>query len=90
MKFLVSKTYAIVTPESASEGDFAETGFEFKDQEYSLSDLKHLIKSEGFFRERNRGGKKSCPCSTWLESDPEEDHSDGSAITYNLHVELIK
>ena len=37
--FSVSKTYSETTPESASEGDFSNTGFVYKDQSFTLREL---------------------------------------------------
>jgi len=88
MKFNVSITYGVVTSASAIDGDFAETGFEIEDQEYTLSELKHLIKSGGYCRERNRGGNKSSPCSTWMHRE-EEDIYEGTTTTYGLHISKI-
>lgn len=39
LTFLVSKTYADVTPESAEHGDFEDTGFMWEDVEYTFREL---------------------------------------------------
>lgn len=91
LKFLVSKTYSETTPESVEHGDFSDTGFVFCDEVYTLSELKCLIKSEGFSRERNTGGKKSSPCSSWLSTGFETKcYKTGTDIEYNLHAKIIQ
>lgn len=48
LSFLVSETYALITPESAEHGDYEETGFEFESVEYTFRELYEYIKSEGY------------------------------------------
>lgn len=44
----VAQTYSEVTPASASEGDFSETGFEIDQrQDYTLKDIIRLIEDQG-------------------------------------------
>lgn len=83
MNFLVSKTYSEVTPESAEDGDFSETGFCWQDQVYSLEDLKHLIKSEGFYRE-SRG-------TSWLTTGFSTScYRTGTQREENLHIKYLR
>lgn len=78
MKFLVSKTYNIITPESVENGDFAESGFEYKNLEMDLRSLIDEIKDGGFTENAGR----------WLSTpDPERDFQTGEEIYYNLHIE---
>jgi hypothetical protein len=41
---LISKTYEIITEESASQGDSDERGFEFEDESYSFIDLVNELR----------------------------------------------
>ena len=91
MKFLVSKTYSEITPESAEHGDFSDTGFVYQDEVLTLSELKIEIKHDGFTRDRNTGGRRSNPCSSWLETEYYTDcHRTGTQRSEALHATLIK
>ena len=41
---LVDRTYSEITPESAEDGDFSDTGLISQDEEYSFSELVKLMK----------------------------------------------
>jgi hypothetical protein len=43
MNILVSQTYSRTTSESAEDGDFSETGFNFENVEYSFRELVKLM-----------------------------------------------
>ena len=76
---LISKTYEIVTPESAENGDFEETGFEFESERYTFKELIDLAKSTGCIYSEG---------ATWLYSYPEiEDYSTGEEKSYALHFD---
>lgn len=79
MPILISKTYEIVTPESAMRGDVTESGFVFKEQEWTFRELVGRIK----------WGYNTPNCThgvpDWLSTEPELDHRDGSYTTYTLH-----
>ena len=81
MKFRVSKTYDIVTSESAANGCTSDNGFIFEDQIYTLRELKDIIKDGYFSRERGCG---------WFTSPLDVDYRTGEEITEYLHIELIK
>ena len=91
MKFLVSRTFSEITPESAEHGDFSDTGFVYQDEVLTLSELKSEIRRAGFTRERNTGGPKSSPCSTWVETEYYTScYGTGTSRSEALHVTLIK
>lgn len=80
-RFLLSKTYSVVTPESAEQGDFAETGFEFDDRP---ADLRDVVRA---FRECSEA-------STWpVRPDTVDGYSwasttgDGGDIDYRTGAE---
>lgn len=80
MKFKVSQTFSDVTPESAKQGDFSDTGFEFQDVEYTLRELIDYIKSNGFYREGGTG---------WLtQGNHTSDYSTGTETTIDLHIKI--
>lgn len=78
---LISKTYSIVTPESAENGDIAESGFVFERKPCTFKELVHLM-----WAHRN----PSCwPCTgdpaTWLSGEPETDYETGEETTESIH-----
>lgn len=85
--YLVSKTYEVVTPESAENGEPSDQGFEFKDETMSLQDLAHEIESEGFSEWSNSDG------TGWLyTTTPVQDRAffeKGEEKTYSLHFKKL-
>ena len=81
LTFIVNETYSEITPESAESGDFSETGFEFEDQEYTLSELISYIKSEGYYRE----GKSTNWFTTGFYV---EDYATCTEKERNLHITI--
>jgi hypothetical protein len=80
--FKVSRTYSEVTPESAKDGEFSETGFVFQDDTYTLRELIAYIKSEGFYREVG---------TNWLTTGfYTECHQTCTEREESLHIELLK
>lgn len=79
----VSKTFEIVTPESAEYGDAEERGFEFEDVSYTESELEKELRNNGYMYLSSSGTPHS---GTWITTHEEvEDYGDGSTITYSLH-----
>lgn len=80
MKFEVSRTYAEITPESAEQGDFSETGFVFNKEIYTLREIISEIKREGFYREGS---------TSWFTTGfHTTDYATGTEREENLHIEL--
>jgi len=86
MKIYYNVTYAIVTPESAEDGDFAETGFIEEDSwASSIKDFIELLKSEGYINPSS-----SDPQGTrWWSTEPCMDQ-DGSEETRSIHPDWAK
>lgn len=80
MPIKISKTYEIVTHESAENGDVAESGFVFEDADYSFTELVYELERGGF-TEPNR----SHGCPDWVSTYPQQNYFDGSEKTYSLH-----
>jgi 2'-5' RNA ligase len=78
--FLYSITYEVVTPESAEQGDFSESGFDVKDEEATLLEIVSVAKNRGI--SGHRGGVES----EWWSSEPEQNYSDGEETSYSLHI----
>jgi hypothetical protein len=77
----VSKTYALITEESAENGDIEDSGFEYQDYEDNIVEAVARIEKElGYF-----DGLESFP--TIYGCDGSVDYSDGSVTTYALHFD---
>lgn len=76
----ISKTYEIVTEESAERGDFEETGFVFKGQPYGFRELIETIESDGFCHSDSSHG-----VPRWLYTESEVNYRTGEHTTYALH-----
>ena len=76
MHLLISRTFDVVTHESAQDGECAENGFIYENQPFTFGELVREIESGGFYRE---GGTR------WLTSHPEQDFRTGEWQTEALH-----
>ena len=75
-----SKTYQVVTPESADYGVPAESGFVFEDADCDLEEVEWIIKEIGYF-----DGVESFPDIYGVESL--RNLNTGSIKHYALHFE---
>lgn len=84
----MNKTYAIVTPESASMGDFAETGFVYQDKEFSsLLEMAQEIREAGAIEPSSSDFHKGVWYST---IDTEIDYVTGEETTFSFHPDLTE
>jgi hypothetical protein len=79
--FVVSKTYDIVTPESAEHGDYSESGFIFERENMTLRELLNELKELGGFDNLHGTGRQSL-----YAIDSIKDYYDGSETSYAIHV----
>jgi len=79
---LVSKTYEIVTPESAEEGDVAESGFEFEDEPLTFRELVGTLR---YYHEASEWPLTNPSRYTWVTSYGEQNWRDGSYRNESLH-----
>jgi hypothetical protein len=88
-RFLVSRTYGIVTPESASNGEESEGGFVFEREPMSLEDtVKELrecstLSSWPVRSPRNLSGYE------WASTEPSVDYQSGNETTESVHVKTL-
>lgn len=77
----VNITYQVISEESASRGDFSETGFIAQDLEFDneQSALEHFTNDYGCYEQGN-------PCAFYTV-DPERDLSSGDETYYGLHFQ---
>lgn len=78
---LVSKTYEVITQESAQDGDADECGFVYEDCEMSFKELVDTMREYS---------EPSCsPCKgdiyTWLTQHGEMDYETGDHENFSLH-----
>jgi len=78
---LLNKSYTIVTPESAADGDFAECGLEFENTPYTFRELVN---------ELQRYSEASCSPAhgetyEWATSEGDIDYRTGEVTEYSLH-----
>lgn len=81
--FKLSKTFAIITPESAADGDFADGGFEYRDAEFdTLFDLAREIRDDGAFE-----ASSTVPhVGIWYSTDAiDTDYRTGEQTIYSFH-----
>jgi hypothetical protein len=81
-----SVTYATITDESASNGDFAETGFEIEDKEISVDDIVHLIVT-GFTDPSSWPLRAGGLSGVWLSNEFEQDIYSGEQTQQSLHID---
>jgi hypothetical protein len=74
-KMRFSETYHIVTEDSAEHGDFAETGFNWEDTDYSFKEIVDYVKRHYSVESIGR----------WISDYPEQNYHDGSYTTKHLH-----
>lgn len=79
--FTVSKTYDVVTHESAEDGEAAESGFVFEDSRMTLRETLREIDGVGggHWQETHNG-------LTLYVYDADVDYRTGDSTTYALHV----
>lgn len=78
---LISRTFEIVTPESAESGDVSESGFLVESESVTFRELVSLMESHP---------NPSCypargETYEWLSSYPSQDYRDCSETTESLH-----
>ena len=83
MPILISKTYSVITPESAEDGDIAESGYEFEDVEYTFSELVRELRDFSELSSSNSDGN----IRDWVSTSSEDivDYRTGEVTEYSLH-----
>ena len=80
---LISRTFDVVTPESAEDGEAAESGFLVESESVTFRELVSLMRAHP---------NPSCypargEAFEWLSSYPETDYRDASERTESLHFD---
>jgi hypothetical protein len=82
MKIKVSKTFNTITPESAEQGDFSESGFVYEDKTMTVKELLQEVKDLGSYE-----WSSSQPShGDWItQADPDRDYKTGEETYESLH-----
>jgi hypothetical protein len=76
---LISKTFEVITQESAEQGEIEDSGFEFEFEPFTFRDLvRHL-------RYFPHPSSSVIGPNTWVSSEPEQDYRTGDYRTEHLH-----
>lgn len=78
---LISRTFEVVTPESAESGDVADSGFLVESESVTFRELVSLMRdypNPSCYPPRGESYE-------WLSSHPETDYRDASETTESLH-----
>lgn len=78
---LISRTFEVVTPESAEDGEAAESGFLAESESVTFKELVSLMKSHPVPSCRPARGE----AYEWLSSYSETNYRDASETTESLH-----
>lgn len=79
----ITKTYQVISPESAEIGDFEDQGFDYQDQEMTLREVLSEVERGGFTEWSSSGGFHN---GIWLSTiDPDRDMQSGNETYYSLH-----
>ena len=81
--FNVSRTYDVVTPESAERGDFTESGFVFEKTAMTLKQVFSELRSLGYFENL----QDTCNSQSLYSADADIDYRDGSETREALHID---
>ncbi|MHB8734648.1 MAG: hypothetical protein ACYC6M_05025 [Terriglobales bacterium] len=81
-EYVVSKTYDVVTEESAANGDVSDSGFEFENEELNLRDAIRAITDLGAYEKPHASdGSVSV-----YASDAQQDYRTGAWTTYAVYI----
>ncbi len=78
---LISRTFEVVTPESAEYGDVSESGFLVESESVTFRELVSLMESHPIPSNSHPEGSQW----EWLSSHPETDYRDASETTESIH-----
>jgi hypothetical protein len=78
---LISRTYDIVTPESAESGDVSESGFLSENESVTFKELVSMMRDYCV----PSNSRPSGSVNDWLSTYPSQDYLDCSETTESLH-----
>lgn len=78
----VSRTYEVITPDSAEQGEAAEQGYEFEDVPHTFRELVDLMQTH---REPSEWPCTNPSAWVWFTSDEDTDFRTGEARRTSIH-----
>jgi hypothetical protein len=85
IKFNYNITYKEVTEESASMGDFSDTGFVSEDNEVECEEDELIDTVASLLRDYTEPSAFIVDDDCWFSTDPETDYSDGTERVESIH-----
>ncbi len=86
MPLIISKTYEVITPESAEHGDAEERGFIFESEPHTFRELVDLLQRLGACSPSSWPVR--CGDHFWVSTiDPERDYRTGADTYYSVHLD---
>lgn len=76
---LLSKTFEVITPESAERGDVDSAGFEFENEPFGFRELMQALEDYDHPSDSHIGPR------TWVSTAPEINYRTGAETVYSLH-----
>ena len=76
---LLSKTYEVITPESAEHGEVDHAGFEFEREPFSFRELMQALDDYDHPSDSHIGPR------TWVSTNPKINWRTGAETVYSLH-----
>jgi hypothetical protein len=83
---LVTKTFSVVTPESARDGDFSETGIDFENEPFTFRELVATMKAH--YQPSCYPVSGNIPVNVWFSSGADVDYVDGSETFTSIHFSM--
>lgn len=80
---LINKTYEVVTPESAEDGEISESGFDQEDAPYTFRELVSAMRCH--YEPSCWPVGNSAPAHVWFTSGADIDFVDGSETRTSIH-----
>jgi hypothetical protein len=94
-EYIVSKTYKIVTPESAEIGEYADSGFLFEKETMTFEEVVNEIETGGYIEASDSRAERAkspaeMPDSLWLSTEASQDPYSGEWESSSLHIDNAK
>ena len=83
---LVTKTFSVVTPESAEDGESAEIGIDFENEQFTFRELVATMKVH--YQPSCCPVTGNSPANVWFSSAADVDYVDGSETVTSIHFSM--
>jgi hypothetical protein len=89
-RFLVTRTYDVVAPESARDGEASERGYVYEGEPMSLEGAVRELRECVELSTDPVRSPRDLTGGEWASTEPQRDHRDGSELTNHVHVETLE